>query len=168
MEFISNLFGLHTDKLLLHQMIVRAITVFFIALAFIRISGIRTLGKQTAFDNLTSIILGAILGRAIVSAQQPFFPSLLAVLVLMLLHRFVSLLTFKSHRLGKIFKGESIPLIEDGKFIEKNMSRTNTTKEDIEESLHLFLTSDEMKDIKAAYLERSGEISIIRNNKEEK
>lgn len=166
MDFLKELFGLHTETLNTGQMVARAIAIFFIALLFIRVSGIRTLGTQTAFDHLTLLVLGAVLGRAIVSAQQPFFPSLAAVLVLVLLHRLTAWVTFKSHLVGKIFKGEAIVLIENGKINETNLRRTSITRQDLEESLHLFLSSDDFSDIKAAYLERSGEISIIKVHKE--
>jgi len=162
METINELLGLHADKLNTWQMCLRAFLVFFMALMYIRIAGVRTLGTQNAFDNLTMLMLGAILGRGIVSAQQPFFPSLVAVLFIMLLHRLVAWLTFKSKLLGKIFKGQPILLYSDGKIIAENLEKTRTTKEDITESLHLFANTDDFTKMKSAYLERSGEISIIK------
>ena len=163
MELAENLFGLHAERLETHQMIVRAIIIFFIALTFIRISGVRTLGKQTAFDHLTALMLGAIMGRAIVAADQPFFGSIIATLVIMLLHRFIAWITFKSKRSGWIFKGKQIILMKDGKMVSENMKKTNITKEDILEALRRDINQNSFDKIKEAYLERSGEISFIKD-----
>src|SRR4051812_12494943 len=115
METIDTIFGLHAEKLETYQMIARGIVVFFAALIFVRVSGIRTLGKQNAFDHLTALILGSIMGRGIVAASQPFFGSLLATLVIMLLHRLIAWITFKSKKTGSILKGEPLLLVKSGK-----------------------------------------------------
>lgn len=162
MEVLNELFGLHVETLQLHHMVARAVTVFFMALVFIRIAGIRSLGTQSAFDQLTALMLGAIMGRGVVSAQQPFFGSMVAVLVIMLLHRLLAWATYKSHKLGKIFKGEAIQLIENGNPVVANMKKTHTTLKDIEEAQRTRMLKEGAELIKHAYLERSGEISVIK------
>ncbi len=162
MEFLNNLFGLDTQRLSECQMVVRAVVAFFTALIFIRIAGIRTLGKQSAFDTLTLLMLGAIMGRAVVSAQSSFFGSLLAALAIMLLHRFISWITFKNKSIRKIIEGESILLMKDGIKISKNLSKSLITEEDILESARQSANLGNCNEVQEAYLERSGEISIIK------
>lgn len=162
MDVLNELFGLHVETLQMHQMCIRGVIAFFVALLYIRIAGVRSLGTQSAFDQLTSLMLGAIMGRSVVSAQQPFFGSLVAVLVIMLLHRLLAWATYKSHWLGKLFKGEAILLIEEGKPVEVNLKKTHTTKEDIEEAQRLRMLKEGEGHIQKAYLERSGEISVIK------
>lgn len=161
MEVINEVFGLDVKSLEVHQMVVRAVTVFFIGLAFIRIAGTRSLGTQSAFDQLTALMLGAIMGRAVVSAEQPFFGSMVAVLVIMLLHRILAWATYKSRKLGKLFKGEAILLYANGHPVDANLKKTHTTKEDIEEAQRTRMLKVGEEHIKQAYLERSGEISVI-------
>jgi len=162
MEVIENLFGLDEHKLETYQMIARAFVIFFVALLLIRVSGIRTLGKQSAFDNLTALILGAIMGRAIVSAEQPFFGSILATLVIMVLHRVVAWITYRSKKMGVILKGRELLLIKNGEPNEKNMKQTHITREDILETLRKDVNVPSLDTIKEVYLERSGEISFIK------
>lgn len=162
MEVIENLFGLDEHKLETYQMIARAFVIFFVALLLIRVSGIRTLGKQSAFDNLTALILGAIMGRAIVSAEQPFFGSILATLVIMVLHRVVAWITYRSKKMGVILKGRELLLIKNGEPNKKNMKQTHITREDILETLRKDVNVPSLDTIKEVYLERSGEISFIK------
>jgi len=163
METLNDILGLDTEKLLAFQMTARAIVIFFISLILIRIAGLRTLGKQTAFDVLTSLMLGAIMGRAIVT-NQSFFGSILAALVLMLLHRLMAWLTFRSKKIGAIIKGESLLLMKDGKKQKNNLSRSHITDEDILEALRHDVNINSLDKVIEVHLERSGEISIVKNN----
>jgi uncharacterized membrane protein YcaP (DUF421 family) len=162
-ETIKDIFGIDVQKLETYQMISRAVVIFFISLVLVRVSGIRTLGKQNAFDNLTALMLGAIMGRAIVSAEQPFFGSIIATLVIMILHRFVSWLTFHNKKSGVILKGKHLLLVKNGERIEKNLKKTNITEEDILESLRRDVNVPSLDKIKEVYLERSGDLSFVKN-----
>ena len=162
MQFIENLFGLDAEKLTAYQMIARGIFTFFISLLLIRISGIRTLGKQSAFDNLTTLMLGAILGRGIVSSNQNFFGAIVAVCVIMLLHRLIAWITFRSKKTGIVFKGEDLLLMKNGRIIIENLKSSNISEEDILESLRKDVNSNSFVNIKEIRLERSGDISFVK------
>ena len=162
MDTINQLLGLSAVHLNTLQMAARAVLIFFTALVYIRVAGVKALGTSNAFNRLTILIMGAIMGRAIVAAEQPLFPSLTATLVIMLLHRLLAWVTFKSSALGKIFKGEPIPLIENGKPNHENLNKTYTTRQDLDEAAHTFINTENISGIKDAYLERSGEISLIK------
>jgi uncharacterized membrane protein YcaP (DUF421 family) len=161
MEFFDRILGLHAEKVEAYQMAARAIIIFFTSLIFLRIAGIRTLGRQSAFDTLTSLMLGAIMGRAVVT-NQSFFGSILATLVLMLLHRLMAWIAFRSKKAGAIIKGKPLLLIKDGKKQQKNLARSHITEDDISEALRRDVNSTSFDEIKEVYLERSGEISIIK------
>ncbi|MES2647562.1 MAG: YetF domain-containing protein [Bacteroidota bacterium] len=161
--FFDNLLGVNTEDLQSYQMAARAIVIFFVAMFFIRISGLRMLGKQSTFDHLTILILGAILGRAIV-APQSLAGTFLAAFILIMLHRFVGWLTYKNTFAGFMFKGTSVQLIKDNVYNELNMSKTQITKNDIMIALRSELNTDDFNEVKDAYLERSGKISIVKKS----
>ena len=161
MEFLNNLLGLEANRIEPFQMAARAFIVFFLSLGMIRIAGIRVFGRHSAFDTLTSLMLGAIMGRAIV-ADQSFFGSILATLVLVLLHRLMAWITFHNKKIGAIFKGQNILLIKDGRQNNKNLAKARITEEDILEALRKDVHITSLDKIKEVYLERLGEISIVK------
>ena len=161
MDFLNDLLGLDAGKLTESQMCARAVVIFIASLLYVRLAGIRTLGRQSAFDILTSLMLGAVLGRAIVS-EQSFFGSLLAALVIVLLHRLVAWISFRSKKAGKVLKGEALLLVRDGAKNAKHMRQGHITDEDMEEAMRHSANENSMSDVKEIYLERCGEISIVK------
>lgn len=154
------LVGSDHKQLEIYQMVIRGVIIFFFALFIIRIAGTRTLENKTIFDQIISLILGAILGRAIVTAQS--IPATLAVvLVLLLLHRFIAWITFRSRTAGFVIKGRALLLVKDGELQWKNMRRSHITIHDIEEKLRLIGCRKKIEEIKECYLERSGIISVV-------
>jgi uncharacterized membrane protein YcaP (DUF421 family) len=152
-----------SDHLTSLEMGTRAFLIFFIALALIRLAGIRAFGIRSAFDNIIILLLGAILSRAVVGASD-FFPTVAASLVLVLLHRLFAFWSVFNHFIGKLLKGQAIPLYLNGKKQVKNMQRTCISDEDLRESLRLEGHVAKLDSIEAAYLERNGEISVVKKS----
>ena len=161
-EYLNYLLGFDTNNVEPHQMAARAAVVFFFALAYVRTGGLRMLGRQSAYDSLTALMLGAILGRAVVS-QDSFLGTLLAALVIMILHRLVAWITFKSSWAGSVLKGKSIVLFQNNKPLKENLSRVHITENDLQEAVRKNLNMDDMSGVKEIYMDRSGELSVIKH-----
>ena len=71
MNILQTLVG-EGEKLTVLQMSVRAFVMFIITLVLIRFAGLRTFAKQSSFDNIIVIMLGAVLARGVVGAS-PFW-----------------------------------------------------------------------------------------------
>lgn len=163
METLNNIFGSGEDMSAL-QMMCRATAVFFIALALIRISGRRSFGIRTAFDNIIMILLGAILARAIIGIS-PFVPTISACLVIVVLHRILGAIMVVNEPISRFVDGEKIVLYKDGEFVTSKMIRALVGKEDILHSVRKTLNTNSMENIDTIYMERDGEISIITKDK---
>lgn len=160
MDWFTNILGLDAGELKAYQMMARAVVMFFTSFIFLRIAGIRLLGKLSAFDHLTVLMLGAMMGRAIVTSQS-FGGTLLAAFTIILLHRIAAVLSYHNKAAGAIFKGEPIALIKDNEEQRPNMKQAHITIHDIMEALRSELNTEDFSKIKNAYLERSGKISIV-------
>jgi uncharacterized membrane protein YcaP (DUF421 family) len=144
-------------------MAARAAVVFFLAFVYVRTGGLRMLGKQSAFDSLTALMLGTMLGKAVVS-HDSFLGTLLAALVIMILHWLIAWITFKSSWASNILKGKSIVLFQNNKPLPENLRRVYITENDLQEAVRKNLNQDDMSHVKEIYMDRSGELSVIKHN----
>ncbi|MEJ0103646.1 MAG: YetF domain-containing protein [Bacteroidota bacterium] len=129
----------------------------------LRIAGIRTFGKKSAFDNVIIIMLGAVLSRAIVGSS-PFIPTVAAGLTMVIIHRILGLLSYKYDFLGKLVKGDKVLLYRFDKPHQKNMRKTQLSHKDIMEEIRLQLHEEDLDSVKEIWMERNGEVSITRKN----
>jgi uncharacterized membrane protein YcaP (DUF421 family) len=160
MYFIHQLFGEGKDLNSL-QMTARGIVVFFFALILIRISGRRSFGIRTPLDNIIVILLGTILGRAIVGASG-FLPVIVVSLSIVLIHRFIAFLIFKYPTLSNLVEGKKILLFENGIFIEENLKKALVCKEDVIQGVRKSALTENLNEIDKIYIERNGEITAIK------
>lgn len=160
-DFIENVIGKDHKDIEWWQMCVRAFILFFVALVLVRISGARTVGEKTPFDYITSIMLGALLARTI-PGSAPFFGTIAASLVIVVIHRIIAILTYYSPLIGKWFKGEPVLIFKGKKFDEDAMRKHNITEKDVMENVRKHGTSDSLEEIKEVWFERTGEISVVK------
>ncbi len=160
MEWINSLFERNEDLDSL-QMGLRAVIAFFAALILIRVAGQRTFGKKSPVDNVIVITLGAVLSRGVVGASA-FIPVLIACTVLALIHRLLAWLAWKHDSIGRLIKGEAMLLFTNGKDNMPNMKSTMISKKDMMEGVRLMINEDDTENVKEIFIERDGEISVIR------
>jgi uncharacterized membrane protein YcaP (DUF421 family) len=159
MDIIIKIFGEGKD-LSISQMSARAFVVYFIALALIHISGKRTFGKKSAFDITISIILGAVLSRAVVGAS-PFLSTIGASLALVLIHRVLGMIILNSKAVGRFLKGEKILIFKNGKIDEQNLRKCLMTHDDLISDVRLKVNADNFDNVEEIYMENTGELSVI-------
>ena len=83
----------------------------------------------------------------------------------MLVHRLFAALAYHSHWFGVLIKGSPDLIIEDGDLILRGMQRNHISRHDLEEDLRLAAKTENLKDIRSGYVERSGDISFIKKEK---
>jgi uncharacterized membrane protein YcaP (DUF421 family) len=159
---LIDLFG-NGDHLTPLQMSLRALVVFILAIALLRISGRRSLGMKMPFDYVILFLLGALLSRGI-TGVAPFGATICASLTLVLLHRIFGWIGLYSDAFGQLVKGNSILIYQNGNFIDDHMARCAISKKDLLEAIRLKNGFESMEQVDKAYVERNGEISIIPKN----
>jgi uncharacterized membrane protein YcaP (DUF421 family) len=157
---IEQWLGTDAQQLSFAQMAVRAILVFVFALALVRLAGKRFLGRQTAFDTVLGIIVGSVLSRAI-NGSAPLLPTLGASLVLLAVHRLFGSMAYRSVRMRRWIKGSASKLMDEGAIQWRAMAHDHVTSDDLVEELRLKSQSENVAEIRSAYLESNGKISVI-------
>jgi uncharacterized membrane protein YcaP (DUF421 family) len=160
MEIINTIFGEGQDLTIL-QMSGRAFIMFFITLALIRISGMRSFGFKTAFDSIIVIMLGAVLSRAVTGAS-PAIPTIAAGLVLCLTHRLFAFISVKNEKISHFMKGKELSLYKNGKMNDRNMQRCNISKGDLMEGVRINANTDTLAEVNEIFMERNGKISVVK------
>ncbi|WP_299755227.1 YetF domain-containing protein [uncultured Pontibacter sp.] len=166
-ETFELVFGIHDNTLTWWQMSARAVGVFIAALLIIRVGNHRIFGKNSAFDIVLGIIYGSILSRAI-TGNAPFWPTIAAAFTLVMLHKLLATFAFHSDfGIGDFIKGRPKALVKDGKLQKEAMEESSVTKNDLKEAIRSSGSYAGVDDIKYAYLERSGKISVVLKDQEE-
>jgi uncharacterized membrane protein YcaP (DUF421 family) len=158
---IGDVLGLGEEDLNTWQMTLRVIVVYGAALLMVRLGKKRFLGENTAFDFILGIILGSVISRSI-TGNSPFIPTLAAALLMVVLHWVFSALAFHSDRFGTLIKGEHRTLVKDGEIQWDAMRKSNVSETDLMVALRTQARLQDIRQVKEARLERSGDISVIK------
>src|SRR5262245_29499937 len=138
MDLLYSLFGAGAEahQLTIGQVVMRAILMFFVALAIVRVADKRFFAKKTAFDVILGFILASMLARAINGSEQ-LGPTTAAGFSLALLHRVLGWAACKYPRVGGWIKGHSQPLIDSGLVDRERLKRHRIAEDDLLEELRL-------------------------------
>jgi uncharacterized membrane protein YcaP (DUF421 family) len=163
-ETISHLLGLGIEPkdLTFLQIALRAVIVFLATLALARVAARRFLSKITALDAIVGFILASMLARA-VNGSAPFFPTLGGGFVVVLLHRVLAALAYRFKWFETLTKGGAELLIKDGRLHQPTARRHYLTERDISEELRLNGSIEFINEAKAAFVERSGGVSVVKS-----
>jgi uncharacterized membrane protein YcaP (DUF421 family) len=150
----------YLNEILDYGLYLRGVIITIYAIILFRTNSARLYGSHSPLDFIIYIILGAILGEAIVN-NIPLISSMIVCTLIIAIHRFLAYLSFKSHRVGKYIKGEKLCIIKNGKYIQKNLRCCQMTTNDVLQALRIQHGVEDLDLIKKAILERGGQISFI-------
>lgn len=142
------------------SIIPRSILMYFIALLLLRMGGIRIIGKKTGMDLVIMIMLGSILARGIME-NTLFVSSIIVGITIVIVNRFLLLLSAKYNPINYFLKGRPIILFTDGEIVWENMTKTAISLSEIITSLRLETNAENFDKVSQAYLEPNGRISFI-------
>jgi uncharacterized membrane protein YcaP (DUF421 family) len=164
---MGELIGVGNDNLTMWQIGLRALTIYIIAILLVKAGEKRFMGKNTAFDMILGIILGSVLSRA-VTGNASFFQIIGAGALLVGLHWLFAVVAYHSDWFGILIKGRASTLVKDGEIDWEHMRKSHISRKDLEMALYSNGRVTDPGDVKEARFERSGEISVIPREKEQK
>lgn len=159
LDTFHRIIGSNAQTIAWWQMVVRGTLIFFYTLILVRVGGRRIFGKYTSFDIVLAVILGSIMSRAL-TANARFIPAMATATALVILHRLLAVASKHSASFARMVKGSAVLLVKNGRVRKRALEKTNMTRRDLMEALRT-QGDAELKDVKAAYLERSGQVSVV-------
>jgi uncharacterized membrane protein YcaP (DUF421 family) len=142
------------------DIVVRAFFAFLFVLIVTRVMGRRELSSLQPFDLILLIVLGDLIQQGVTQSDYSFTGLLLAGGTFTLLTVAVSYLVFRVRRLRPVFEAEPLVLVEDGKFIDRNLRRERMTPEEVAAEARLQQIPS-LDRVRWAVLESNGKISFI-------
>ena len=143
------------------EFIVRGLAVYLLLLVMVRLSGRRTVGQFTPFDLLVVMLLSEAVSNSLNGGDDSLVGGLIAAATLVAINAVVGLLTSRSQSIEKLVDGSAVLIGRDGVFFEKVMRNCRLSESDIEEALREH--DCPRPEMKCAFLEADGEITILRN-----
>ena len=143
------------------QLTLELITGFFSLLLFTRLMGKTQITQLTAFDFISALIMGELLGNAIYDDDIGVVKILFAVSVWGLLIFAIQLLGQKSIRLRTLFEGKPSIVIQKG-VIDRQVLKKNHMN--INELQTLLRNKDifSIREVEYAILEQNGSLTVLR------
>lgn len=161
MDSLNKYWGVN-DDITVEEIVLRAIVMFALALVMVRFSGMRPFGKGNPYDIIIAFLLGGILSRGVVGGT-PFFSSVAGGVAIIVLHKIIGRISVHFKAFDKVINGQKVMLYQHGRLLHHNMKKVNVTDSNIHEELRRQLHLDNLNDVSEVYMEKTGEISFIRN-----
>jgi len=139
----------------------RATIIYFFLLAIVRLLGKREVGASGAFDLVVALMLGEVVDEAIYG-DVSMTKGILAIAVIALWHFANAWLSYRSKTIEKLTSDEPTVLVEDGKIKEDALAKERISEKELLSQIRL-QGEDKLDEIKAATLEPSGHISVVKH-----
>lgn len=144
--------------------ILAAIVAYIGLVAFLRISGKRTLSKLNAFDLVVTVALGSTLATILLSADVALVEGLVAFAMLVGLQWLVARVSVSWAPVKRFTRSEPRLLLDCGEFLEQPMRDERVTHAELEQAARKQGFGD-LNDIAAIVLETDGSFSVISKQK---
>lgn len=133
----------------------------FWVIFIVRIIGLRTFSKMTAFDFIATVATGSLLANCATSTNWPAFVQASGGMIFILLAQYtLARLRRNNEAVSKILENEPMLLVSNGKWIEQAMDKVRVSDADIWAKLREANVTDLSK-IRAVVLETTGDISVL-------
>ncbi len=138
----------------------RALISLFVLFFITKVIGKKQVSELSLLDYVISISIGNFAAEISMNIDVQLMNGIVAVLIFGFIALFVSVLTMKSILLRRFVVGSPIILIENGKFVYKNLKRAKMDINDFLESARIAGYFD-ISNIKYALMEANGQISFL-------
>ena len=143
------------------------ICVLWVAVV-VRVIGVRSFSKMTAFDFVVTVATGSLLATAATSTGWPtYIQAFGSIAVILLFQAAVAICRRKSETFRKLFENEPVLLYLDGEYQTEAMKKTRTARGDIESKLREANVLEKGA-VRAVVLEVTGDVSVLHGEKLEK
>lgn len=127
----------------------------------VRLVGLRSFSKMTAFDFVATIATGSLIAQAGTRSDwTTYLQSLSAIAGVFLVQYALAAARHRSGRFKGLLRNRPVLLMEEGEFLEEALSATRVSRSSVVEKLRAANVLD-LSEVRAVVLETTGDISVI-------
>ncbi len=130
-------------------------------LILVRLVGLRSFSKMTAFDFVATIAVGSLLASIATTSKWPaFWQGLVSLAALFGVQFLLAKARRRSKRFSDALGNNPVLLMENGNFIEAALMHTRVSREDVYAKLRAANAVD-LSAVRAVVIETTGDISVL-------
>jgi uncharacterized membrane protein YcaP (DUF421 family) len=148
------------------EVIFRSVVMFAVLLLTLRLAGKPGVKQLSIFETVIIIALGSAAGDPMFYEDVGIIPAITVFIVIIALYRSVTWLVGRSKRFEQFIEGKTECLITDGKFNITTFKKESLAQDEFFTELRL-QSVEHLGQVRKAYLETSGEVSIYYYEDEE-
>ncbi len=141
----------------------RVLTILPLLLFTTLFMGKRAIGEIPVFDFLIVLILGSVVGADIADPNIHHLPTAMAIIFIGVFQRVVANWKISNRKIGKLLTFEPTVVIQDGKFINKNLKKIRYSIDNI---LQMLREKDvfDINEVETAIIEANGSLSVLKKS----
>ncbi len=145
---------------------IRTIILYLVLIGVIRLMGKRQVGQMEPSEFVVTMLVANLAAIPMQDAGVPLYSGLVPILTVLGVELVLSALSMRSVKLRRILCGKPVILIDNGKILQDNLSKTRVT---LDELTGLLREKDvmELHTVQYAILETNGNLSVFLYPKEE-
>lgn len=145
------------------DLVIRAVILYAFIVLVMRVIGRRELSSMSPIDLVLLIVLGDAVQQGLTQDDYSVTGAFIVVGTIATLQLISSYLGYRSKKIRHVLEGDPLVLIQDGRFIDRNMRRERLTPDDVGEEMRL-QQIESFDEVKWAILERNGNLSFIKKS----
>lgn len=144
--------------------VVRTI-IFYIVLAILmRLMGKRQIGEVSLAEFVAVVLLSELAALPITDRDIPLAHGLAPLIIISSIEIIIAYICRKSVKIRRFIDGKPIVLVQNGKIIEKNLTKTRVTPDEIESEIRVN-GYRQIQEVDTVILEQTGKISVLPKKK---
>ena len=140
--------------------LIRTALSYFLLLAMVRLMGKRQIGELQMTEFISAVMLSEAAVFPITDRDIPLLYGLLPLVVISSTEVILALLCRKYAPVRHLLEGKPILLVENGRYMEKNLTRTRISREEVDSQIRVFGLQS-VRQVDMVILEPTGQMSVL-------
>jgi uncharacterized membrane protein YcaP (DUF421 family) len=142
------------------EFVLRTFAVYVCLMVMVRFSGKRTIGQFTPFDLIVVMLLAEAVTASLTAGDESLIGGLIAAATLVALNMATAWLTARNKKVDEILEGKPTLIGRDGVIYSDVLKGERVAEADVQQALRE--NDCKLEDMRCAFLEADGKISILK------